>query len=127
LFSIGCDEVSIADTIGQASPDETDRLLEEALSRLAAGRIALHFHDTTGQAIDNVRRGWTAGISRFDASVGGLGGCPFAPGAPGNVSTERLADLFAAEGVATGIEISLLRDTGAWIREVVNQGSHARH
>jgi isopropylmalate/homocitrate/citramalate synthase len=127
LFAIGCDEVSIADTIGRASPEETDRLLEEALSRFSAAQLALHFHDTTGQAIANVERSWSAGITRFDSSVGGLGGCPFAPGAPGNVSTEEVASAFTVKGIDTGINLGLLRETGTWIRDVVGQSSHARH
>ena len=127
LIAIGCDEVSIADTIGRATPEETDRLLEEALSRFSAAQLALHFHDTTGQAIANVERSWSAGITRFDSSVGGLGGCPFAPGAPGNVSTEEVASAFTVKGIDTGINLGLLRETGTWIRDVVGQPFHARH
>jgi hydroxymethylglutaryl-CoA lyase len=73
-------------------------------------------HDTFGQATTNVRAGWEAGIRTFDAAVGGLGGCPFAPGAPGNVSTEAVAGLFASIGAETGVNVDLLRSTADWVR-----------
>ncbi len=121
LLEIGCAEVSIADTIGRASPDDVQRLLDVALPSLPIERLAMHFHDTTVLAIDNIRLSWDAGISRFDASVGGLGGCPFAPGAPGNVSSEQVAGMFSARGIETGIDLDQLTDTGSWIRAVVGK------
>jgi isopropylmalate/homocitrate/citramalate synthase len=119
LLAAGCNEVAIADTIGRATPDETDRLLEIAIRRLPVEQVALHFHDTTGQAVENIRHGWDAGVAKFDASAGGLGGCPFAPGAPGNVASEHVVEAFEAAGIATGIDIAALSETGSWIRSIL--------
>lgn len=104
LFDIGCDEVSIADTIGTASPDDVARLLELAFPRLPWERTALHFHDTHGQAIDNIAVAFDDGIRIFDSAAGGLGGCPFAPGAPGNVATESVLAYFEQRGIETGVD-----------------------
>jgi isopropylmalate/homocitrate/citramalate synthase len=104
LFDLGCDEVSIADTIGTAEPEEVRRLLDIAVKTLSVDMLALHFHDTHGRAVDNIRAALDYGISTFDSSAGGLGGCPFAPGAPGNVATEQVLDLFADLGLSTGID-----------------------
>jgi isopropylmalate/homocitrate/citramalate synthase len=106
LFDLGCDEVSIADTIGTASPDDVSRLVNLALPTLPRERTALHFHDTHGQAIDNIAVAFDAGITIFDSAAGGLGGCPFAPGAPGNVATEAVLTYFAQRGVNTGVDRS---------------------
>jgi hydroxymethylglutaryl-CoA lyase len=95
LFDMGCAEVSIGDTIGKATGDEVRRLLDDLLPHWPAAKLALHFHDTFGQAVDNALVGYDMGITIFDASAGGIGGCPFAPGAPGNVSTQALVAAFA--------------------------------
>jgi hydroxymethylglutaryl-CoA lyase len=121
LLASGCHEVSIADTIGRASPDDTDRMLEVAVCRLPVEKVALHFHDTTGQAIENIRHGWKAGIARFDSSAGGLGGCPFAPGAPGNVASESVVEAFESAGVSTKIDQKLLAETAEWIRSLLGK------
>jgi hydroxymethylglutaryl-CoA lyase len=121
LLEIGCAEVSIADTIGRASPDDVQRLLDVALPRLPIDQVAMHFHDTSGQAIDNIRLSWDSGITRFDSSVGGLGGCPFAPGAPGNVASELVVGMFTAHGIDTGIDLDRLTGTGSWIRSVLGK------
>ena len=105
LFDVGCDEVSIADTIGSATVTETRRLLAAAQASLPMERLALHFHDTHGQAIDNVAAAFDAGIRTFDSAAGGLGGCPFAPGAAGNVATEAVVEFFERQGVANGIDL----------------------
>jgi isopropylmalate/homocitrate/citramalate synthase len=104
LFELGCDEVSVADTIGTATPAEVARLLDLATQSLQVEKLALHFHDTYGRAIDNIKEALDYDISIFDSSAGGLGGCPFAPGAPGNVSTERVLGLFDELEIATGID-----------------------
>jgi hydroxymethylglutaryl-CoA lyase len=104
LFDLGCEEVSIADTIGTTDPDHVRNLLEVLNSDLPVDRLALHFHDTYGRAVDNIRSALDYGISVFDSSAGGLGGCPFAPGAPGNVATETVLDLFAELGIATNVD-----------------------
>jgi isopropylmalate/homocitrate/citramalate synthase len=122
LLQIGCAQISIADTIGRASPGDVRRLLDVAFPRLPVERVAMHFHDTSGQALDNIRLSWDAGITRFDSSVGGLGGCPFAPGAPGNVASEHVVGMFAGQGISTGIDLDRLTETGSWIRSVMGKG-----
>lgn len=108
LTDLGVDEVSISDTVGKARPHEVDELLALLLPRLPADRIAMHFHDTYGRAVENVLTSWRAGIRTFDASVGGLGGCPYAPGATGNVSTEAVVQALEAEGIAAGVDVARL-------------------
>ena len=95
LLDLGCVEISIGDTIGLAVPDEIDRLLHALLPVCPPERLALHLHDTYGRALDNAHRAAEHGIFVFDASTGGIGGCPYAPGASGNVSTEKLVAAFA--------------------------------
>jgi len=90
LLEVGVVEISLGDTIGKASPDEVRALLETVLPRMGRAQVALHFHDTFGRAVENARAGYDMGVRVFDASAGGIGGCPFAPGAPGNVSTQAL-------------------------------------
>lgn len=104
LFEAGCAEVSLADTIGTATGAEVERLLDVAAASLPLDRTALHFHDTFGHAVANVGLAYDRGIRIFDSAAGGLGGCPFAPGAPGNVSTEAVIAYFAARGIETGVD-----------------------
>lgn len=104
LVDIGVDEVAVSDTIGKATPDEVRQLLDLLLPRLAAERIAVHFHDTYGRGVENVLAAWSAGIRTVDASAGGLGGCPYAPGASGNVATGDVVDALEARGIATGVD-----------------------
>jgi hydroxymethylglutaryl-CoA lyase len=104
LFDFGCEEVSVADTIGTTDPDHVRLLLEVLSAELPVDRLALHFHDTYGRAVDNIRAALDFGINVYDSSAGGLGGCPFAPGAPGNVATETVLDLFAELGIVTGVD-----------------------
>ena len=118
LFTLGCDDVSIADTIGVATPGAVTRFLATAASHLPLERLALHFHDTAGHAIDNVEAGLAGGIRIFDSSAGGLGGCPFAPGAPGNLATERLLDALATWGWETGIDRAAVAGAVAEIEAV---------
>lgn len=103
LMDIGIAEVAISDTIGKATPDEVRRLLDLLIPRLAADRIAVHFHDTYGRGIENMLAAWPYGIRTVDASVGGLGGCPYAPGASGNVDTGDVVTALEAHGVYTGV------------------------
>jgi hydroxymethylglutaryl-CoA lyase len=101
LLDLGCEEISLGDTIGRAQPDEVRALLELLLAEVPAERFALHCHDTFGQAVTNCLAAAELGITIFDASAGGLGGCPYAPGAPGNVATEALVRAFPGRtGVA---------------------------
>jgi hydroxymethylglutaryl-CoA lyase len=101
----GADKISLADTVGYADPRQVSELFE-MMEKVAPGRVvAAHFHDTRGLGIANVMAAYTIGIRRFDSCLGGLGGCPHAPGASGNVSTEDMAYLFARMGVATGVNV----------------------
>ncbi|HET8522236.1 MAG TPA: hydroxymethylglutaryl-CoA lyase [Thermomicrobiales bacterium] len=125
LFHLGCDEVSIADTIGTATPDDVTALLTKARATLPFARTALHFHDTTGQAIDNVSLALDHGVTIFDSSAGGLGGCPFAPGAPGNLSTERLLAFLEDRGIETGIDRAAV-DRAATAVQAAMQEPHGR-
>ena len=103
LLDMGIAEVAISDTIGKATPDEVRWLLDLLIPRLAADRIAVHFHDTYGRGVENMLAAWPYGIRTVDASVGGLGGCPYAPGASGNVATEDVVAALEDQGVATGV------------------------
>jgi hydroxymethylglutaryl-CoA lyase len=105
LVDLGVDEVSISDTIGKASPDEVTRLLDLLLPKLSSDRIAMHFHDTYGRGVENVLASWSYGLRIFDASAGGLGGCPYAPGATGNVATEAVVDALEGEGETVGVDL----------------------
>jgi hydroxymethylglutaryl-CoA lyase len=118
LFEAGCDEVSIADTIGSATVPETVRLLAAMRDSLPFDKLSLHFHDTHAHAIDNIAAAYEAGIRIFDSSAGGLGGCPFAPGAAGNVATETVVEFFERQGVATGIDLDEVRRAVANLRAV---------
>jgi isopropylmalate/homocitrate/citramalate synthase len=104
LLELGCDEVSIGDTIGVAVPQDIDRVVGALLAELPAERLALHLHDTRGRALENVARGLELGIATYDSSAGGAGGCPFAPGAPGNLATEHLIALLDERGIDHGVD-----------------------
>lgn len=106
----GADELGIADTIGGANPSQVKSLMASMVSSFDADRVGLHLHDTQGLAVANSWAALEVGIRRFDSSIGGLGGCPFAPGAKGNVATEDLVHLFESCGFDTGIDIDKLRD-----------------
>ncbi|MDE2491551.1 MAG: hydroxymethylglutaryl-CoA lyase [Elusimicrobia bacterium] len=110
LDELSVDELSIGDTIGRASPDDVRRLLDVLLKAVPAPRIFLHFHDTYGMAVANALAAWSEyGISGYDASTGGVGGCPYAPGASGNVATEDLVFAFEASGGKTGVDVKALQ------------------
>lgn len=112
LCDLGVDEISIGDTIGKALPHDVHALLDVLLTMLPTHRIAMHFHDTYGRAISNIIAAWERGIEAFDSSIGGLGGCPYAPAAPGNVATTRV--------------IHALRERGATIDIAMDALHHAR-
>ena len=115
LLDLGAEEVSLGDTIGVGTPDQVRSLVAAVAGVTPLERIALHMHDTHGRALLNVQAGYESGIRIFDSSVGGLGGCPYAPGASGNAATEDLVDLFEASGIATGIDLDALVDTAVWV------------
>lgn len=104
LLDMGADQVAVSDTIGVAVPTDVITVIGVLLRTIPADRLALHFHDTNGTALANVYAGLTLGISTFDSSAGGLGGCPFAPGAAGNLATEDLVHLLENMGIATGVD-----------------------
>ncbi len=108
LLAMGAYEVSLGDTIGAGTPETVDAMLDAALAVAGPERLAGHFHDTGGRAVANVEAALARGLRTFDASVAGLGGCPFAPGAPGNVSTRAVAERLAALGVETGVDLERL-------------------
>lgn len=108
LADLGVDEVSIGDTIGKAEPHDVEALLDMLLAAIPVARLAMHFHDTYGRAVANVLAAWRRGIATFDASTGGIGGCPYAPGAAGNVSTEAVIEALGAAGVRLGVDTAAL-------------------
>jgi hydroxymethylglutaryl-CoA lyase len=121
LLDMGCYQVSLGDTIGVATPSQTARLLRRVLGEVAPQRVALHMHDTRGTALANVLVGLELGIRDFDASVGGLGGCPYAPGAAGNCATEDLVYMLHGMGVETGIDLERLVEAGRVAESVVGR------
>jgi hydroxymethylglutaryl-CoA lyase len=110
LVDLGAHEVAVSDTIGIAHPGQVRRMLPDLVARVPADRIALHFHDTRGTALANVLAAVDAGIRTFDASAGGLGGCPYAPGASGNLATEDLLYMLHGLGADTGVSLDLVAD-----------------
>jgi hydroxymethylglutaryl-CoA lyase len=112
LLEQGCYQISMGDTIGVGTPVQTKRILQLFLSEIPAPQLALHMHDTRGTALSNILVGLEMGIRTFDASVGGLGGCPYAPGAAGNVATEDLVYMLEGMGVETGISLDRLVTAG---------------
>lgn len=126
LLEVGCYEVAVSDTIGMAGPGDILRLSAMLAAHMDAGRIALHLHDTRGQALANVLAGLDAGIRTFDSSVGGLGGCPYAPGATGNLATEELVYLLESLGMPTGIDLPALAAAGLRISSILGKRSESR-
>lgn len=116
LDELGCDQISVGDTIGVAEPDDVGRVLSPLLERVPAERLALHLHDTRGRAIDNAEAGLQLGITTFDASASGLGGCPFAPGSPGNLATETLVSWLHGLGIETGVDEPALLEASTYVR-----------
>lgn len=104
MLEMGCFEISLGDTIGRAKPAQIERLLSKILDAIPAGKLAGHFHDTNAQAIENIDISLDAGVRVFDAAIGGLGGCPYAPGAAGNVATEGVVAHLHARGFSTGVD-----------------------
>jgi len=115
LFDMGCYEVSLGDTIGVGTPEAAKRLIEAVSVRVPLDCIAGHYHDTYGMAIANIYASLQCGVATFDASVAGLGGCPYAPGASGNVATEDVVYLLNGLGIATDIDLDALIDCALWI------------
>ncbi|MET0389610.1 MAG: hydroxymethylglutaryl-CoA lyase, partial [Polyangiales bacterium] len=112
LVELGCYEISLGDTIGVGTPLQTKRILKDVLSEVPVEKLAMHMHDTRGQALANVLVGLELGIRTFDAAIGGLGGCPYAPGASGNLATEDLVYMLHHMGVSTGVDPEKLFEAG---------------
>ncbi|MEO1722535.1 MAG: hydroxymethylglutaryl-CoA lyase [Pseudomonadota bacterium] len=108
LAEAGAGEISLGDTVGKGTPETVDAMLEAVLQGLPAGRLAGHFHDTNGRALESVATAYARGLRIFDAAAGGLGGCPFAPGAAGNLGTGKLVNWCAAQGIETGLDRAAL-------------------
>jgi hydroxymethylglutaryl-CoA lyase len=121
LLEMGCYQVSLGDTIGVGTPRHTARILERMLGEIPASQIAMHMHDTRGTALANVLTGLEMGIRDYDASVGGMGGCPYAPGAAGNLATEDLVYMLHGMGIATGIDLERLVEAGKVAESVVGR------
>ncbi|WP_038012355.1 hydroxymethylglutaryl-CoA lyase [Thauera sp. 63] len=115
LIEMGCYEISLGDTIGTGNPASIARMLDAVMRRVPAERLAGHYHDTYGMAVANIHASLQMGVAVFDASVGGLGGCPYAAGASGNVATEDVVWLLNGLGIDTGIDLDALVDVAAWI------------
>jgi hydroxymethylglutaryl-CoA lyase len=121
LLGAGCYQVSLGDTIGVGTPIQTEQILDLFTSALPLEQIALHLHDTRGTALANVLVGLQAGITTFDASVAGLGGCPYAPGAAGNLATEDLVYTLHGMGIETGIDLERLWQAGQVAEAIVGR------
>ena len=109
LLAAGCDEICLADTIGSGTPDGVSATLDAVRDVVPLRELALHFHDTTGNALHNVEAALGEGVRIFDAAAGGLGGCPFAPGAPGNLSTQSLLAFLHRAGLRTGVDVQAVQ------------------
>ena len=121
LLDMGCYEVSIGDTIGVARPGQVEDLVSRLVAVTDLGRIALHLHDTRGTALANVLTGLLMGVSIFDAAAGGLGGCPYAPGASGNLATEDLVYMLHGMGIETGVDLDTLVEASRFMSEVLHR------
>ncbi len=126
LRALGSYEVSLGDTIGTGTPARVLRMLEAVAARVPVAELAGHFHDTYGMGVANVHASYQFGLRSFDSSVAGLGGCPYAKGATGNVATEDVVYLLHGLGADTGIDLDALVDAGAWISEALGRPPGSR-
>jgi len=115
LFDMGCYEISLGDTIGTGTPSRTQRMIEACAQAMPIEKLAGHYHDTYGQALANIYASLELGVATFDSSVAGLGGCPYAKGASGNVATEDVVYLLDGLGIETGVDLDKVVGTGQWI------------
>lgn len=121
LYEMGCYQISFGDTIGAGTPRQTHEIMSRAIDQLPMDAIAMHMHDTRGTALANIVVGLELGVRHFDASVGGLGGCPYAPGAAGNVATEDLVYMLHGMGVSTGIDLERLVEAARAAESIVGR------
>jgi hydroxymethylglutaryl-CoA lyase len=127
LLAMGVDEISLGDTIGAATPNQVITLINLLKTQVPLDKLALHFHDTRGTALANVLAGLDAGITIFDSSLGGLGGCPYAPGAAGNLATEDLVYMLHGLGIKTGIDLEKLVDAGQLAEQILGKELPGRY
>ena len=116
LFELGAYEVSVADTIGVANPKQVEALVKKLTTKFSKKKIAMHFHDTRGMALANIVKSLEQGITTFDSSIGGLGGCPYAKGAAGNVATEDMVNMLHEMGFSTGLDLGDIVETAKWLQ-----------
>jgi len=121
LYEMGCYEVSLGDTIGTGTPGKTKAMIQACAERVPMQKLAGHYHDTYGQALANIYASLELGVATFDASIAGLGGCPYAAGASGNVATEDVVYMLNGLGARTGVDLDKLVDIGAWICGVLGR------
>jgi hydroxymethylglutaryl-CoA lyase len=121
LMKLGCDEISVGDTIGVANPVQVKALSKSLLKSVGAKKLAMHFHDTRGTALANVLASLETGIRTFDSSSGGLGGCPYAPGASGNVATDDLVYMLESMGIKTGINLSKQVKASEFVQRILGR------
>lgn len=127
LFDLGASQLSIGDTLGLATPGRVHDLIEAFQDAgLSVDDLAVHFHDTYGQALANSYAALQSGVRTFDASAGGLGGCPYAPGAAGNLATEDLVWMLDGLGIASGVDVAALAETSRWMSEKLGRESTSR-
>jgi hydroxymethylglutaryl-CoA lyase len=126
LVNMGAFEVAVSDTIGTAHPRQVAEVVAEVAGHIPLGQVALHFHDTRGMALANVMAGLDVGVRTYDASAGGLGGCPYAPGATGNLATEDLVYLLDGLGVETGVSLPKLLEASAFIESRIGHDLPSR-
>ncbi len=128
LLAAGTDEVILGDTVGMGNPRQVEEIVPLLTGAgLPLARLGVHFHDTRGAALANSLAAWRTGITMFDASVAGLGGCPYAPGASGNLATEDLVHMFEGMGVDTGVDLDLLADAGMYAEAVLGRPLAGRY
>jgi isopropylmalate/homocitrate/citramalate synthase len=126
LFECGCYEISLGDTLGAATPSHVEALISAVGERIPVEHLAGHFHDTYGQALANIYAALSLGVQVFDASVSGLGGCPYAPGAAGNVATEDLLFMLNGMGIETGVNLDRLLAAGSFVCEKLGKQPQSR-
>ncbi|MCO4793956.1 MAG: hydroxymethylglutaryl-CoA lyase [Bacteriovoracaceae bacterium] len=127
LFNLGAFEVSLGDTIGSANPLQVIKISNELKKDFDIDKICLHFHDSRGTALSNILVGLNEGFTNFDSSAGGLGGCPYALGATGNVATEDVVNLMESMGISTGIDINKLSEASNYILQKLNRASSSKY
>lgn len=126
LFGMGCDEISLGDTIGVGTPTKTELLIDVVANKVPVKSLAVHFHDTYGQALANIYAALQCGVAVIDSSVAGIGGCPYAKGASGNVATEDVLFMLNGMGIDTGVDMQKLIHAGRFISQQLGRSPHSK-